>query len=51
VLVFGERVQAGWFIVLAVVSMLVLAGAVVVLARSPMLSDAQNRPHKKGRRV
>ena len=51
VLVFGERVRAGWFIVLAVVSMLVLSGAVVVLARSPMLSDAQNRSQKKGRRV
>jgi drug/metabolite transporter (DMT)-like permease len=39
VMVFGERVRADWFAVLAVVSMLVLAGAVVVLARSPMLSD------------
>jgi hypothetical protein len=39
VMVFDERVRADWFAVLAVVSMLVLAGAVVVLARSPMLSD------------
>jgi len=39
VLVFGERVRAGWFVVLAVAGMLVLAAAVVVLARSPMLSD------------
>jgi drug/metabolite transporter (DMT)-like permease len=40
VLVFSERVRAGsWYIALAVASMLVLAAAVVVLARSPMLSD------------
>jgi drug/metabolite transporter (DMT)-like permease len=38
VLVFGERVRSGWFIALAVISGLVMAGAVVVLARSPLLS-------------
>ncbi len=38
VLVFGERVRAGWFVALAVASMLVLAAAVVALARSQMLS-------------
>jgi drug/metabolite transporter (DMT)-like permease len=39
VLVYGERVRAGWFAVLAGLSMLVLAGAVLVLIRSPLLSD------------
>jgi drug/metabolite transporter (DMT)-like permease len=38
VLVFREQVRGGWFIVLAVVSGLVMAGAVVLLARSPLLS-------------
>jgi drug/metabolite transporter (DMT)-like permease len=38
VLVFHERVRGGWFIALAVVSGLVMASAVVVLARSPLLS-------------
>jgi drug/metabolite transporter (DMT)-like permease len=38
VLVFGERVRADWFVVLAVVSGLVLVAAVVVLVRSPLLS-------------
>jgi len=37
-LVFGERVRSGWFILLAVASGLGLAAAVVVLARSPLLS-------------
>jgi drug/metabolite transporter (DMT)-like permease len=39
VLVFGEQVRTGWFVVLAVAGALVLAAAVVVLARSPLLSD------------
>ena len=39
VLVFGERVRTGWFDVLAAVSALVLAAAVLVLIRSPLLSD------------
>jgi drug/metabolite transporter (DMT)-like permease len=38
VLVFGERVRGGWFILLAAVSALGLAAAVVALARSPLLS-------------
>jgi drug/metabolite transporter (DMT)-like permease len=38
VLVFDERVRGGWFIILAVASGLALAAAVVVLARSPLLS-------------
>jgi drug/metabolite transporter (DMT)-like permease len=39
VLVFGERVRSGWFAVLAVVSGLALATAVMMLIRSPLLSD------------
>lgn len=38
VLVFGERVRTGWSDVLAGVSALVLAAAVLVLIRSPLLS-------------
>jgi drug/metabolite transporter (DMT)-like permease len=38
VFVFGEQVRGGMFIVLAVVSGLVMTGAIVVLARSPLLS-------------
>ena len=43
VLVFHEHVRGGWFIVLAVISGLLLAGAVVVLARSPLLSGESAR--------
>jgi drug/metabolite transporter (DMT)-like permease len=39
VLVFGEQARTGWFVALAVVSGLVLAAAVLVLIRSPLLSD------------
>lgn len=39
VLVFGERVRTGWSAVLAAVSALMLAAAVLVLIRSPLLSD------------
>jgi drug/metabolite transporter (DMT)-like permease len=39
VLVFGERVRAGWFAALAVVSGLALAAAVMMLIRSPLMSD------------
>ncbi|HLI36150.1 MAG TPA: DMT family transporter [Streptosporangiaceae bacterium] len=38
VLAFHERVRGGWFIVLAVASGLVMASAVITLARSPLLS-------------
>jgi drug/metabolite transporter (DMT)-like permease len=38
VLVFGERVRTGWILVLAAASALVLAAAVVILIRSPLLS-------------
>lgn len=39
VLIFHERVRTGWFLVLAVAGGLLIAGAVLVLARSPLLSD------------
>ncbi len=38
VLIFGERVRGGWYIALAVGSGLVMAAAVVALARSPLLA-------------
>ena len=38
VLVFREQIRGGWFIAPAVVSGLVMAAAVVTLARSPLLS-------------
>ncbi len=43
-LVYGEQVRGGWFIALAVVSGLVMATAVVVLARSPLLSGQSGQP-------
>ena len=39
VLVFGEQVRTGWFLALTVVGGLVMVGAVLVLARSPLLSS------------
>lgn len=38
VLVFHEQVRTGWFLLLAVTGGVIIAGAVVVLARSPLLS-------------
>jgi len=38
VLVFREQVRTGWFMALAVAGGLVIAGAVLMLARSPLLS-------------
>ncbi|HUN35450.1 MAG TPA: DMT family transporter [Trebonia sp.] len=40
VLVFHERVRGGWFLALTVVGGLVMVGAVLVLARSPMMAQA-----------
>jgi drug/metabolite transporter (DMT)-like permease len=48
VLVYGEKVRGGWFIGLAVISGLIIASAVVVLARSPLLSDEPGRPEQDG---
>ena len=52
IFVFDEKVRGGWFIVLAVISGLVMAAAIVVLARSPLLSDqsAQAEEDRSGRR-
>lgn len=49
IFVFGDRVRGGWFLALAAISGLVIAAAVVVLGRSPLLSDEsaqteENRP-------
>lgn len=38
ILVFHERVRGGWYIALAVISGLIMASAVIALARSPLLS-------------
>jgi drug/metabolite transporter (DMT)-like permease len=43
VLVFREQVRTGWFLVLTVVGGLLMAGAVLVLARSPLLSGESAR--------
>ncbi len=54
VLAFGERVRGGQYLLLAAVSALVMAGAVVFLARSPLLSgpaadaEGQEAPHGQG---
>jgi len=51
VFVFGERVRDGWYVALAVVSGLVMTAAVVVLARSPLLSDESARQEEEPRPV
>lgn len=51
VLVFGERVRDGWYVALAVVSGLVMAAPLVVLARSPLLSDESARQEEEPRPV
>ena len=43
VLIYHERVRTGWFLALTVVGGLVIIGAVIVLARSPLLSDSSAR--------
>ena len=43
IFVYHETVRGGWFILLAVISGLVVACAVIVLARSPLLSDPDTR--------
>ncbi len=44
VLVFGEQVRTGWFLALTVVGGLLMVGAVLVLARSPLLSSGSSGP-------
>jgi drug/metabolite transporter (DMT)-like permease len=48
VFAFHERVRGGWFIALAVVSGLVMAAAVVTLARSPLLSGRPGASERPG---
>jgi drug/metabolite transporter (DMT)-like permease len=43
VLVFHERVRGGWFLILTVAGGLVMAVAVLVLARSPLLSKTSEQ--------
>jgi drug/metabolite transporter (DMT)-like permease len=43
VLVFNEQVRTGWFLVLTIAGGLVMVGAVLVLARSPLLSGESGR--------
>jgi drug/metabolite transporter (DMT)-like permease len=46
VLVFHEQVRTGWFLVLTVAGGLVIIGAVLVLARSPLLSSESGRDER-----
>jgi drug/metabolite transporter (DMT)-like permease len=46
VLVFREQVRTGWFLVLTVAGGLVLASAVLVLGRSPLLSGESAREER-----
>jgi EamA domain-containing membrane protein RarD len=46
VLVFGEKVRGGWFAVAAAISGLVIPAAVVILARSPLLSGEPAQPEE-----
>lgn len=43
VLVFGEQVRTGWFLLLTIAGGLVMVGAVLVLARSPLLAGESGR--------
>lgn len=46
VLVFREQVRTGWFLAATVACGLVMAGAVLVLARSPLLSGESGRQER-----
>jgi len=48
VLVFHEKVRTGWFLSLTIVGGLVMVGAVLVLARSPLLSTASEQATPSG---
>jgi len=50
VLAFGERVREGLFIVPSVLSVLAVAAAVVVLARSPRMQGAAGQSEEESRR-
>jgi drug/metabolite transporter (DMT)-like permease len=47
VLVFHEQVRTGWFLALTVAGGLVIAGAVLVLARSPLLAGESGREEQE----
>lgn len=47
VFVFREQVRTGWFLVLLAAGGVVIAGAVLVLARSPLLSDESGQQAQK----
>lgn len=49
VMAFREQPRGGLFIVLAVISGLILVAAVVMLARSPLLSDQSGQPGAQDR--
>jgi len=49
VLAFGERVRGGPFIFMDVICLAVIAGAVLSLARSPLLGDHSSDPRERGR--
>jgi drug/metabolite transporter (DMT)-like permease len=48
VLVFREQVRTGWFLVLTVAGGLVIAGAALMLARSPLLSGESGQQEQPG---
>ena len=48
VFVFSEHVRGGWYVALAVIGGLVMAAAVVVLARSPLLSSESGQQAQSG---
>jgi hypothetical protein len=43
VLAFHEGVRGGWFVVPEVISLAIVAAAVIALARSPLLADSARR--------
>jgi hypothetical protein len=49
ILVFHERVRGGLYIILALLSGLTMAGAVIALAGSPLLSDQSGSGENEGR--
>ena len=51
VLAFHEEVRGGWYILPEVISVVVMAAAVMALARSPLLAEAPDHPApRSGRR-
>ena len=47
--VFGEQVRTGWFLLLTIAGGLVMVGAVLVLARSPLLAGDSGRNERRER--